>query len=74
MRICFVGDVVGSVGRRAFKTVMPGFLKSNQIDCCIVNAENSVNGLGASINILKEAVSPACLPDANFFMQFGFLR
>lgn len=54
MRICFVGDVVGSVGRRAFKTVMPGFLKSNQIDCCIVNAENSVNGLGASINILKE--------------------
>ena len=45
MRVCFVGDVVGSAGRRAFKTVMPGYLKSNDIDCCIVNAENSVHGL-----------------------------
>ena len=54
MRVCFVGDIVGGAGRRAFKTVMPGFLRDNQIDCCIVNAENSVHGLGASINILRE--------------------
>ncbi len=54
LRICFVGDVVGSAGRRAFKTVMPSFLKNNAIDCCIVNAENSVNGLGASINMLRD--------------------
>ena len=54
MRVCFVGDVVGSAGRRAFKTVMPSFLKSNNVDCCIVNAENSVHGLGASINMLRD--------------------
>jgi len=54
LRVCFVGDIVGGAGRRAFKTVMPGFLRDNQIDCCIVNAENSVHGLGASINILRE--------------------
>ena len=57
MRVCFVGDVVGSAGRRAFKTVMPSFLKSNKVDCCIVNAENSVHGLGASINMLRDLVS-----------------
>ena len=54
MRVCFVGDIVGGAGRRAFKTVMPGFLRNNRIDCCIVNAENSVHGLGASINILRD--------------------
>lgn len=54
MRVCFVGDIVGGSGRRAFRTVMPGFLKSNSIDCCIVNAENSVHGLGASLNIIRE--------------------
>ena len=54
MRVCFVGDVVGGAGRRAFRTVMPGFLRNNSIDCCIVNAENSVHGLGASINILRD--------------------
>ena len=54
MRVCFVGDIVGYAGRRAFKTVMPGFLKNNSIDCCIVNAENSVHGLGASMNIIRE--------------------
>ena len=54
LRVCFVGDVVGGAGRRAFRTVMPGFLKSNAIDCCIVNSENSVHGLGVSINILRD--------------------
>ena len=54
LRVCFVGDVVGGAGRRAFKTVTPSFLRNNNVDCCIVNAENSVHGLGASINILRE--------------------
>ena len=57
MRVCFVGDVVGFAGRRALRTVMPGFLKNNRIDCCIVNAENSVHGLGASTNIIRELES-----------------
>ena len=29
MRVCFVGDIVGYAGRRAFTTVMPGFLKKD---------------------------------------------
>ncbi len=54
MKICFVGDIVGNAGRRAVKSVLPGILSSNSIDCCIINAENSAHGLGVSSKIIKE--------------------
>lgn len=57
MRICFVGDLVASPGRRVLKSILPGFLKKNSIDICIVNAENSVHGLGVSYKVIDELKS-----------------
>lgn len=54
MRLCFIGDVVGSSGRRALKAILPGFLSSNGIDVCVINAENSTHGLGCSDKICSE--------------------
>lgn len=54
MRICFIGDIVAAPGRRAIKSILPGFLKDNSIDFCIVNAENSVHGLGVSYKVIDE--------------------
>ena len=57
MRLCFIGDVVASSGRRALKAVLPGFLSSNGIDVCVINAENSAHGLGCNENICSELKS-----------------
>ena len=57
MRLCFIGDIVGSSGRRALKAVLPGFLSSNGIDVCVINAENSAHGLGCSDKICTELKS-----------------
>lgn len=57
MRLCFIGDIVGSSGRRVLKTVLPGFLSSNGIDVCVINAENSAHGLGCSDKICAELKS-----------------
>lgn len=54
MRICFIGDVVAAPGRRALKSVLPDFLSANDIDFCVVNAENSAHGLGVSPRIIDE--------------------
>ena len=57
MRLCFIGDIVGSSGRRALKAVLPGCLSSNGIDVCVINAENSAHGLGCSDKICAELKS-----------------
>ena len=57
MRLCFIGDIVGSSGRRVLKVVLPGFLSSNGIDVCVINAENSAHGLGCSDKICAELKS-----------------
>ena len=54
MKICFIGDIVGNAGRRAIKSLLPDFLRTNGIDCCIINAENSAHGLGVNSKIIKE--------------------
>ncbi|MCQ2527568.1 MAG: YmdB family metallophosphoesterase [Saccharofermentans sp.] len=54
MRICFIGDIVAAPGRRAMKRVLPNFLRDNNIDICIANAENSAHGLGVSPKVIEE--------------------
>ena len=46
MRLLFVGDVVGSPGRRALREAMPGLRERFEPDLSIVNGENSAGGLG----------------------------
>ena len=47
-KILFVGDIYGRVGRRALKEILPNFIKQNEIDFVIVNAENASHGKSLS--------------------------
>lgn len=46
MRIVFIGDVVGSAGRRALAAVLPSVRRDYNADLAIVNGENSADGNG----------------------------
>ncbi|NIT04563.1 metallophosphoesterase [Candidatus Saccharibacteria bacterium] len=54
MKILFIGDIVGKVGRRAVKEVLPDLKKKEKIDFVIANAENVTHGRGAKIKHLQE--------------------
>jgi metallophosphoesterase (TIGR00282 family) len=46
MRVLFVGDVVGSAGRRGLAAKLPQLRESHGVDLAIVNGENSAGGMG----------------------------
>lgn len=46
MKLLFIGDVVGSPGRRGLATVMPRLREKFAPDLIVVNGENSAGGLG----------------------------
>ncbi len=46
MKFLFVGDVVGSPGRKGLRDAMPRLLEEHAPDLAIVNGENSAGGLG----------------------------
>jgi len=46
MRVLFIGDVVGSPGRRAVRETMPALRERHSPDLVIVNGENSAGGMG----------------------------
>ena len=46
MRVLFIGDVVGSPGRRGLRETMPSLRERYAPDLVIVNGENSAGGMG----------------------------
>lgn len=46
MRVLFIGDVVGSPGRRGLREAMPGLREAHAPDLIVVNGENSAGGMG----------------------------
>lgn len=46
MRVLFIGDVVGSPGRRGLRETMPALRERYAPDLTIVNGENSAGGIG----------------------------
>jgi 2',3'-cyclic-nucleotide 2'-phosphodiesterase len=46
MRVLFIGDVVGSPGRRGLRETMPALRERHSPDLVIVNGENSAGGIG----------------------------
>ena len=54
MRILFIGDLVGSGGRKLLKARLPDLKKSLQTDVCIANAENAAAGLGLTASLARE--------------------
>jgi metallophosphoesterase (TIGR00282 family) len=54
MRVLFIGDVVGSPGRRGLERTMPSLREQHSPDLVIVNGENSAGGLGITEGTAEE--------------------
>lgn len=51
MRLLFLGDMVGKVGRNAVFAKLPELIEEMQTDFVIVNGENAANGFGVTQSI-----------------------
>lgn len=54
MRILFVGDVVGSTGRKALETMLPILKERHHPDFILVNGENAAAGRGITPKIAQQ--------------------
>jgi metallophosphoesterase (TIGR00282 family) len=54
VNILFVGDVVGSPGRRALADALNGVIDRHRIDFTIVNIENAAGGFGLTVDLFEE--------------------
>jgi metallophosphoesterase (TIGR00282 family) len=57
MKILFIGDIVGKVGRRALKEGLPSLIDRHKIDFVIANAENAAGGFGITEPVAEELFS-----------------
>jgi metallophosphoesterase (TIGR00282 family) len=46
VRLLFVGDVVGSIGRRAVRELVPRLREERELDFVVINGENVAGGVG----------------------------
>lgn len=46
MRLLFIGDIVGTPGQSAVRTLVPALRRNERLDVVIANAENASNGSG----------------------------
>ena len=56
MRILFIGDIVGKIGRRIIKEKTNYFVKKYDIDFVIANGENATHGKGLNYNHYRELI------------------
>ena len=54
MKLLFVGDVVGGIGRRTLASLLPGIRDAHQPDFVVVNGENSAGGVGVTQKTARE--------------------
>ncbi|MCS7314433.1 MAG: TIGR00282 family metallophosphoesterase [Bryobacterales bacterium] len=54
MNLLFLGDIVGSAGRRAVKEILPHLLRQEQIHLAVANAENAAGGFGLTPEVAEE--------------------
>ncbi len=54
MKILFIGDIVGTVGRTAVKALLPALLDRYKIDFVIANGENAAGGFGITEKVAEE--------------------
>ncbi|MFH1621799.1 MAG: TIGR00282 family metallophosphoesterase [Candidatus Omnitrophota bacterium] len=60
MKILFIGDVVGSPGRDAVRSLLPKMKKEYEIDFVIANAENSAGGTGITPRVANDLFNSGC--------------
>ena len=54
MKLLFVGDVVGGLGRRTLAALLPGLVESHAADLVVVNGENAAGGVGITERTARE--------------------
>lgn len=54
MKILFIGDIVGKIGRRALAQTLPDWKQKYQPDLVIANVENIAHGVGLTAQTLEE--------------------
>jgi hypothetical protein len=54
MKLLFIGDIVGSSGRNAVKTLLPKLREQHALDFVIANGENAAGGSGITPKIAEE--------------------
>jgi 2',3'-cyclic-nucleotide 2'-phosphodiesterase len=54
VKLLFVGDVVGGLGRRALATLLPGLREQHRPDFVVVNGENAAGGVGITRKTARE--------------------
>ena len=57
MKILFIGDIVGSPGRKIVHDRLADILAQRSIDLCIANGENSASGFGITPRLAEELFS-----------------
>ena len=57
MRILFIGDIVGSPGRRIVHDRLPDLVEHHHIDLVIANGENSASGFGITPRIAEDLLA-----------------
>ncbi|MER3462386.1 MAG: metallophosphoesterase, partial [Armatimonadota bacterium] len=57
MRILFLGDIVGSVGRNAVAVALPTLREAHAPDLVIANGENAAAGFGITPGIADDLLS-----------------
>lgn len=54
MKVLFIGDIFGNVGRRILAERLPSLIKDHAIDICIGNGENAAGGKGLTGKLFKK--------------------
>ncbi|MET0513281.1 MAG: TIGR00282 family metallophosphoesterase [Thermoleophilaceae bacterium] len=54
MKLVFVGDVVGGIGRRTLAALLPGLRERHRPDFVVVNGENAAGGVGITKKTARE--------------------
>jgi metallophosphoesterase (TIGR00282 family) len=54
VKVLFVGDVVGGIGRRTLAELLPGLRERHRPDFVVVNGENAAGGLGITRKTARE--------------------
>lgn len=54
MKLLFIGDIVGKVGRNAVRTSLPSLVDKYKVDMVIANGENIAGGFGLTVNLVND--------------------
>jgi len=56
MKVLFIGDIVGSLGRNTIQKVLPSLITGSNINLVVANCDNIAHGRGATENTIKETM------------------